>query len=158
MPQPDAMLPLATRPLTRLTAELQPAFQFGRTPVGERKTVYVSGGFFEGERLSGRILPGGGDWAYTRPDAVLMLDVRLTLETHDGALIDLRYTGMRHGPAEVLAALARGEPVDPAAIYFRIQPRFETADPRYAWLNRILAVGVGERLPAGPRYSIHEVL
>lgn len=152
------MLAVATRPLMLLTAELAPAFAFGRTPVGDRKTVYVQGGDFIGERLRGRILPGGGDWAVTRPDGVLLLDVRLTLQTDDGALIDCRYSGMRHGPPEVLAALARGEAVDPAALYFRIQPRFETADERYGWLNRILAVGAGERLAKGPRYSIHEVL
>ena len=57
-----------------------------------------------------------------------------------------------------MARLAAGQPVDPAEMYFRIQPRFETADPRYLWLNRILAVGIGERLPGGPRYHVHEIL
>jgi hypothetical protein len=108
--------------------------------------------------VHGRVLPGGGDWALTRPDGVLLLDVRMTLETHDGALVFLRYEGMRHGPAEAMARLAAGRLVDPAEMYFRIQPRFETSDSRYLWLNRLLAVGVGERLPDGPRYHIHEVL
>jgi hypothetical protein len=151
-------LPLATRPLAVLTARLDKAQSFGSTPAGERKIVNVLGGTVEGERLCGTILPGGGDWALTRSDGVLLLDVRLTIETHDKALVYCRYEGMRHGPAQVMADLAAGKPVDPAAMYFRIQPRFETADPRYEWLNRILAAGIGERLPEGPRYFVHEIL
>lgn len=151
-------LPLSTRPLARLTARLDKAQSLGATPAGERKIVSVLGGTVEGERLSGIILPGGGDWALTRADGVLLLDVRLTIETRDKALVYCRYEGMRHGPAQVMADLAAGKPVDPAAMYFRIQPRFETADPRYQWLNCILAIGIGERLPEGPRYHVHEVL
>jgi len=152
------MLPVATRPLLVLHALLDKAQALGDTPAGNRKIVNVIGGSFGGERLRGRILPGGGDWALTRPDGVLLLDVRLTLQTDDGALVYVRYEGMRHGPTEVMARLAAGKPVDPGEMYFRIQPRFETSDSRYLWLNRLLAVGVGERLPDGPRYHVHEVL
>lgn len=151
-------LPVVTRPLAILSAELDTAQLLGMTPNGERKIVNVLGGSIEGERLSGRILPGGGDWALTRSDGVLLLDVRLTLETHDKALIFCRYEGMRHGSAEVLADLAAGKHVDPILMYFRIQPRFETSDPRYDFLNRMLTIGIGERLSKGPRYHIHEVL
>jgi len=151
------MLPLHTRPLALLTVHLEPARMLGDTPAGTRKIVMVAGGSVEGERFSGRVLPGGGDWALTRADNVLLLDVRLTIEAPDGALIYCRYEGMRHGTSEDLAALARGDPVPPERLYFRIQPRFETASPQWAWLNRILCVGVGERLKAGPRYHIHEV-
>ena len=150
-------LPLATRPLMILAPELGPAQALGATPEGTRKIVPVTGGTVEG-RLTGRILPFGGDWALTRGDGVLTLDVRLTVEAEDGALIHVTYTGMRHGPAEVMARLARGEMVDPSEMYFRISPRFETAAPQYAWLCRLLAIGVGERLAKGPRYHIHEVL
>lgn len=150
-------LPLATRPLCILYAELGPAQALGDTPQGNRKIVPVLGGTVTG-RLAGRVLPGGGDWALTRADGVLTLDVRLTVEAADGALIHVAYTGMRHGPPAVMARLARGERVDPSDMYFRIAPRFETAAPQHAWLNRILAVGVGERLPTGPQYHIHEVL
>jgi hypothetical protein len=151
-------IPLQSRPLFHLFAQLAPAVSLGETPSGTRKIVNVTGGTFKGDRLEGVVLPGGGDWALTRGDNVLLLDVRLTLQTNDGALIYCRYEGMRHGPAEVMARLASGEKVDPAQMYFRIQPRFETADSRYAWLNGILAVGMGERLPEGPRYHIHEIL
>ncbi len=151
------VLPLRSRPLCVLTAELGRAQALGPTPQGDRKIVPVLGGTVTG-RFAGRILPFGGDWALMRADGVLTLDVRLTVEAADGALVHVTYTGLRHGPPAVMARLARGEPVDPAEMYFRILPRFETAAPGLAWLNRILAVGVGERLPAGPRYHIHEVL
>ena len=152
-------LPLHSRPLGVLAASLQaPAQTFGATPKGERKIVGVRGGHFVGPRIRALILPGGGDWALTRGDGVLELDVRLTLLSDDGALIYLAYTGYRHAPPDVAARLARGEKVPPGEMYFRIAPRFETADPRYAWLNGMLSIGVGERLPEGPRYHIHEIL
>lgn len=151
-------LPLHTRPLAILTAMLAPAQMLGQTPAGDRKIVPVLGGDIEGPRIRGKILPGGGDWALTRSDGVLLLDVRLTVETDDGALIHCTYTGQRHGPPAVMQRLARGESVDPTEMYFRIAPRFETSDARYDWLNRLLAIGVGERLQKGPRYHLHEVL
>lgn len=147
-----------TRPLAVLTADLGPAQALGETPRGIRKIVPVLGGSLEG-RVSGRVLPGaGGDWALTRADGVLELDVRLTVEAADGALIHVTYQGMRHGTPEDLAALAEGRPVDPARLYFRILPRFETAAPHWAWLNRLLCVGIGERLASGPRYHLHEIM
>lgn len=155
---PLEFLPLRTRPLAILVAHLDPPQSLGNTPSGNRKIVGVRGGTFIGSRISGMILPGGGDWALTRGDGVLTLDVRLTIQTDDGALVFCRYSGMRHGPPEVMERLAKGESVDPSDMYFRIAPRFETADTRYAWLNRLLAVGIGERLPQGPRYHVHEVL
>ncbi|PLW81804.1 DUF3237 domain-containing protein [Kineobactrum sediminis] len=150
--------PLHTRPLAILTAVLDEPHRLGATPVGERKCVPVRGGSIEGPRLSGRILSGGSDWAVTNAAGILELNVRLVIETHDGALINCEYLGMRHGPADAMAELAAGKAVDYRKIYFRIVPRFDTADPRYNWLNRMLAVGIGERLDAGPRYHIHEVL
>jgi hypothetical protein len=86
------------------------------------------------------------------------MDLRVTLQTDDGALIMMKSFGLRHGPAEVMAAIARGETVDPTSYYFRTTPRFETAHPSYAFLNRILAVATGDRRPEGPIYTIDEVL
>lgn len=152
------MLPLETRPLMVLSAVLGAPQRLGQTPLGDRKIVPVLGGTVLGERISGSVLPGGGDWALTRPDGILLLDVRLTIQTDDDALIHMTYDGMRHGPPEVMARLAAGETVPPDAMYFRIAPRFETSAQRYGWMNAILAVGIGERLPEGPRYHIHEIL
>jgi hypothetical protein len=96
----------------------------------------VSGGTFEGERLSGRVLDGGSDWQSIRADGSTLLDVRLNLETQDGALICMTYKGVRHGPREVIQRLEAGEVVDPASYYFRIAPMFETASETYGWLRR----------------------
>jgi hypothetical protein len=86
-------------------------------------------------------------------------DVRLTLRTNDGAFIYVRYSGMRHGSPEVMARLAKGENVDASEYYFRVAPIFETGAERYAWLNKILAIGVGERLPQNTiRYTVFEIL
>src|SRR5580698_299325 len=93
--------------------------KIGAVPHGIRVTAPITSGHFEGPRLRGKVLPGGGDWTLLRGDGVLELDLRLTLETDDGALIHMASFGLRHGPREVLAALARGETVDPASYYFR---------------------------------------
>lgn len=150
---------ISTRPLFVLRAHLDPPHLNGPTPLGVRKAVPVRGGTFEGERLRGTIAPlGGHDWALIRADGSLVLDVRLTLITDDDAVILMSYRGIRTGPPEVLARLAGGERVDPSEYYFRIVPSFETGDERYAWLNSIVAVGTGDRVPEGPVYTIYEVL
>jgi len=151
------LYPLESAPLALLTAVLDTPHKLGATPAGERKVVPVLGGRIEGERLRGRVLTGGSDWAVTNAAGILELDVRLVIETHDGALINCQYRGVRHGPEDVMARLAAGENVDYREMYFRIAPRFDTADPRYAWLNGMLTVGIGERLAKGPRYHVHEI-
>ena len=125
--------------------------------IGARTIAPVTGGTFEGEQLRGKVL-GGADWLLLRSDGVLELDLRLTLETDDGALIAMTSFGLRHGPADVIAALGRGERVDPASYYFRTTPRFETATPRYEFLDRLLAIATGDRRPSGPIYTIDELL
>jgi hypothetical protein len=132
--------------------------RIGAGPHGTRVTVPIAGGQFEGPRLRGKVAPGSGDWTLLRPDGVLELDLRVTLETDDGALIQMTSFGLRHGPPEVIAAIGRGESVDPGSYYFRTTPRFETSAPKYGFLNRLLAVATGDRLPGGPIYTIHEVL
>jgi hypothetical protein len=104
------------------------------------------------------VLDGASDWQTVRTDGATTLDVRLILQTHDGALISMTYRGLRHGPAEVMARLDRGEAVDPASYYFRMSPLFETAAAKYDWINRILAVGIGLRRADGPIYSLFEIL
>jgi hypothetical protein len=132
--------------------------KIGEVPHGIRSVVPVTGGDFEGVRLRGKVLPGGGDWLLLRSDGVLELDLRITLETDDQALIDMRFQGLRHGPADAIAALGRGEVVDPASYYFRTLPRFETSAEKYAFLNRIITVGVGESRPGGAVHRIEEIL
>lgn len=147
-----------SRSLMTVKISAGPPQLIGRTPSGTRIIVPVTGGTFEGDRLRGRIVPGGGDWLLLRDDGVLELDLRITLETDDQALIYLTFQGIRHGPAEVIAALNRGEMVDPATYYFRTLPRFECAGEKYQFLNRIMALGIGETRPDGALHRIDEVL
>jgi hypothetical protein len=107
-------------------------------------------GGFEGERLSGKVLDGGSDWQAVRSARSTTLDVRLVLETTDGALIGITYRGVRHGPADVIAHLENGEAVDPATCYSRIAPLSETASPDYAWINNVVAVQAATAGSAGP--------
>jgi uncharacterized protein DUF3237 len=130
----------------------------GKTPLGDRRVAVVEGGSFEGPKLKGTVLRGGSDWILARPDGALQLDVRLTLKTHDGEMIGMSYRGFRHGPAAVIERLNQGEMVDPSEYYFRTAPFFETASEKYGWLNRIVTVATGHRLPDGPVYQVFEVL
>jgi len=148
---------IGSRPLMTVRITTAPAQKLGTVPRGTRSIVPVTGGEFEGPRLRGRILPGGGDWLLLRSDDVLELDLRITLETDDQALIYLTFQGVRHGPADVIAALGRGEAVDPASYYFRTFPRFETSTEKYAFLNRIIALGIGETRPDGAVHKIDEL-
>jgi len=132
--------------------------RIGAGPHGTRITAPITEGHFEGPRLRGRVLPGGGDWTLLRADGVLELDLRVTLETDDGALIHMTSRGLRHGPPEVIAALVRGETVSPSTYYFRTLPRFDTGHPKYAFLNRLLCVASGDRRPKGPIYTVDELL
>src|SRR5260221_13440205 len=147
-----------SRLLMTMLVEVVGPQKIGAVPLGTRVTAPIASGDFEGPRLRGKVLPGGGDWTLLRGDGVLELDLRITLETDDGALIHFTSFGLRHGPPEVIAALGRGESVDPSTYYFRTMPRFETAHPAYSFLNRLIAVASGDRRPEGPIYTIHEVL
>jgi hypothetical protein len=123
-----------------------------------RRIINITGGTFAGERLSGRILPGGADWQIIRADGAADLDARYTLESATGALIQVRSQGLRHGPPEVLAALAAGQPVDPSRYYFRTVLRLETGSVELDWLNRVVAVARGARLPRAVQLNVFEVL
>ena len=147
-----------SQPLMTVKIVATPPQKFGAVPHGTRTFVPVTGGEFEGTRLRGKILPGGGDWLLLRSDGVLELDLRITLETDDHALIYMTFQGLRHGPPDAIAALGRGEIVDPARYYFRTLPRFETSAERYAFLNRVVTVGVGETRPDGAVHRIDEIL
>jgi hypothetical protein len=155
---PDALRQVRAKPLFVMRLDVAPPQIVGATPGGFRRVAVVPGGIFEGERLSGMVLSGGADWQDIRRDGSITLDVRLVLKTSDDAMIAMTYRGLRHGPAETMARLDRGESVDPADYYFRSACFFETAAERYAWLNGVIALGIGSRPPGGPIYSVFEVL
>jgi hypothetical protein len=131
--------------LMKLVAEVGELASMGQGPLGERRVVPILGGTFEGPQLRGEILAGGADWQIARSDGVLDLDARYALREAGGALIRVLSQGYRHGPPEVLAALARGEDVDAAKYFFRTIMRFETGAGDFAWLNKTIAIGTAER-------------
>lgn len=136
----------------------------GASPFGDRRIGYITGGRFEGPRLSGEVLPGGGNWSVGgrigEDASVGTLDARAILRTHDGALIYVAYFGRSVIPDDVrreFADPALAAKVDPSRYYLRIAPVFETASPEYAWLNGTLAIGVGERTDLGARHRLYAV-
>jgi hypothetical protein len=122
-----------------------PTQNVGAGPHGTRVTFPITGGSFEGDRLRGKVLPGGADWTVKRLDGVVELDLRITMHTDDGALIYMTFEGIRDDGA-------------PGSPYFRTVPRFETAEPKYSFLNRLLAVGIGKIGTDGPVHVIEELL
>jgi hypothetical protein len=154
---PEALKSVRTRPLFLLREAVPPLLVVGQTPNAFRRIGVIQGGSFEGERLSGEVVTGN-DWQDVRKDSSIKLDVRLLLKTTDGALIVMTYQCLRAGTPGVMKKLDKGEDVDPMSYYFRMNPVFETSSRKYDWMNRILAVGIGHRLPDGPIYNIFEVL
>ena len=152
------MTELKSQFLMTLTIELADSFALGQTPAGRRKIDTFRGGHFSGPRLEGIILPGGSDALLEGADGAFRPDVRLTMRCHDDALIWVHYHGVRHGPPEVLARIAAGETVPASDYYLRNALSFETGAEKYHWLNRIVVVGVGERLPGAARYEVFEIL
>jgi hypothetical protein len=131
--------------LMKLAVDVGELVSLGAAPAGERRVVAILGGSFEGPQLRGEILPGGADWQLARKDGVLELDARYVLKERSGGLIQVVSQGYRHGPPEVLAALARGDEVDPADYFFRTAMRFETGAADFAWLNKTMAFSIAER-------------
>lgn len=133
-------------PLMRLAVEVGDIVSLGAMPVGERRVVAISGGSFDSDDgWQGLVLPGGADWQLLRSDGVLEVDARYVLQDSRGHRVQVLSQGLRHGPPEVIAALARGEAVDPSQYYFRTVMRFETAADALAHLNHVVAVGIGAR-------------
>lgn len=155
---PPALQEIRTRPLFVMRLQVRPLLMVGEAPGGFRRVGVVPGGVFSGARLAGSVLEGGADWQIVRTDGSTSLDVRLVLKTADEALIAMEYRGVRHGPAEVIGRLERGEAVEPGSYYFRMAASFQTAAPQYAWINKIAAVGTGHRTADGPVYSVFELL
>lgn len=135
-------------------ATLKPPVPVGAGPLGTRMVYEVASGVIEGERLRGRLL-GGGEWALIGPDGFLRVDVRVQAETHDGAHLYLQYVGLLEMNDAVQNALASGKGTDYDDQHFYTNPRFETGDPRYAWLNTTFFVGEGRILPElGVEYRV----
>jgi len=155
---------IATAPCLRfafaIKAKVGPVQDLGQTARGHRRIIDIVGGEVTGPRLGGRILPGGADWQIVRETAEhveMRVEARFTMETQDGALIYVQNQGIRRAAPEQVRRMMGGETVDPAGYYFRMTPRFETGDPRYDWLNGVMAVPSGMRGPASVAYDVYAV-
>ena len=124
-----------------------PPITLGNDGFGEARIVPILGGTVDGPGLTGIILPGGADEQRIRADGLTRIHARYVIRAADGALIRVDSQGLRHGAPHVMAALMRGEKVDPALVYFRTVIRFETAAGAHDDLNRALFLATGERHP-----------
>lgn len=129
----------------------------GKTPIGNRRIIRIESGYFNGEQVTGEVIPGGDDWITVREDGTIIQDVRILLRTDDDELIMMSYRGIRTGSRDVLARLDNGEEVDPGEYYFRTNPIFETASKKYDWMNKKVFVSTGQRLASGVRYSVYQI-
>ena len=130
----------------------------GPVPLGTRHLDMLGSGTFDGPKLKGMVLPGGIDQKTFRTDGAMNPNVRMVLQTDDGALIYMHYTGVRYGTPEVMDRIAKGDTVDPSEYYLRNTPYFETSATKYDWLNRIVSVGVGRRMPDHAAYDVFQIL
>jgi muconolactone delta-isomerase len=151
---PDPRLSLTYR----LDATLAQPLDLGDSAQGHRRIVPLTGGTFTGPELNGRLLPGGSaDWQIVLGDGTALGDIRYTLQTDGGDLLYVQSRSVRHGPADVLARLGRGEEVDPSRYTFRAATQIESAAPDLDWLNKGVFVSVGGRRSGGVTYETYLV-
>mgnify|MGYP000137808694 CR=1 FL=1 len=143
-------------PLMTMHADLKDPVSVGNGPHGDRAIYDVTGGYFEGERLKGILLASGGDWITMDSEGVGHLDVRATFLTDDGAHIYAQYYGALVFNEKVAAAQETGIPAEFGDTHFVTQPRFETGDDRYLWLNSVMAIAEGRVMGNAVEYRIFE--
>lgn len=143
-----------------ITLELDVDFKamqlIGKTPSGLRTIAPISSGVFSGKRMNGTVLPGA-DWVLNRQDHVMLIDVRLVLQTSDSVNIYLNYQGRFLAQEDAMKRFSNGELLAPSEYSLVISARFECGDHNYNWLNNIVAVGTGEQTKNGPIYEIFEI-
>ena len=143
--------------MTRFSVDLvAPIWELGQTTdLGKRRIIPITGGTFEGPLLNGEILNNGADWQIVTSEGLAIIDTRYLLKADDGSLIYLQTRGYRYGPADVMAEVAKGSPVDPNKYYFRLYMTFETSSQKYKWLNQAMAVGYAMRLGQAVVYDAY---
>src|SRR5262245_14307110 len=130
-----------------LRARVGNPVEVGQVTHGRRRIVPIEGGTIKGPLLNGTVPAGGADWQVIQADGFTELDTRYTIQTDKGALVYVQNPGIRTASPDVMQKLLAGQVVDPKLVYFRTQPKFETAAPELQWLAKSLFVGVGERYP-----------
>jgi len=152
LPAPPLLLPMA-----RIVCDVGPLVTLGPAKYGERRYVPLGGGTVAGPELNGTLVEGGVDWQLNRADGALELAAHYLIRSDDGALVEVQSDGLRHGPPEVMARLARGEPVPRELYYFRTLMRFTTGAPQWLHLNKVLALAVGERDAAQVTLDVYRI-
>lgn len=153
----DGVPPPGLEHIADLIARVATPIEIGRIAGNLRRVIPIEGGEVTGPRIRGRVLAGGADYQVIRSDGVTDLHARYVIETEERGLIYVENFGIRYGPPELMEKLRRGEPVDPALIYFRSTPRFETAAPGCEWLMRNVFVCSGARFPNRVELSFYRV-
>jgi hypothetical protein len=149
---------LQTKYVFSLAIEIGAPIVAGDFGHGVRRIIPILGGEVRGEGINGTIFPCGADFQTIRPNGFTELEAKYAFEMDDGAIVYIDNVGIRFGPKELLDRIANGETVDPALIYFRSVPRFETGHEKYRWLMESLFVGVGARHPDRVVIDVHQVL
>jgi hypothetical protein len=149
---------LSTKYVFSLVITIGAPIVAGDLGYGIRRIIPILGGAVRGEDISGTIFPCGADFQIIRPNGFTELEAKYGFETDDGAVIYIENIGVRFGPKHLLDRIANGEVVDPASIYFRSVPKFETGAAKYRWLMENLFIGVGARHPDRVEIDVHQVL
>ncbi len=149
---------LSTRYVFSLAIKIGAPIIAGDFGHGTRRIIPILGGELRGEGMKGTVFPYGADFQIIRPNGLTELEAKYAFEMDDGAIVYIENVGIRFGPKELLDRIAKGEIVDPALIYFRSVPKFETGAVKYRWLTENLFVGVGARHPDRVEIEVHQVL
>jgi hypothetical protein len=149
---------LQTRYAFTITARIGEVTSAGEIGHGVRRIIPITGGEVRGDDINGKVCAFGADFQIIRPNELIELEARYAFETDDGAVIYVENRGLRFGPVDLLQKLKRGEPVDPALIYFRTVPRFETGSEKYRWLMEHLFVASAARHADRVVIDVHQVL
>ena len=149
---------LATRYVFSLAIKVGAPIVAGDFGYGKRRIIPILGGEVRGDGIKGTILPCGADFQTIRPNGFTELEAKYAFEMNDGAIVYIENVGIRFGPKPLLHRIAKGETVDPALIYFRSVPKFETGAEKYRWLMENLFIGVGARHPDRVELDVHQVM
>jgi hypothetical protein len=149
---------LQTRYVFSLVIQIGAPIVAGDFGHGVRRMIPILGGEVRGEGINGTIFSCGADFQTIRPNGLTELEAKYAFEMDDGAIVYIENVGIRFGPKQLLDRIAKGESVDPALIYFRSVPKFETGAEKYRWLMENLFIGVGARHPDRVVIDVHQVL
>jgi hypothetical protein len=149
---------LQTKCVFTITARIGEVVTVGEIGHGVRRIVPIIGGEVRGEKVNGKVCPFGADFQIIRPNELIELEAKYAFETDDGALVYVENKGIRFGRVDLLQKLKRGEAVDPALIYCRTVPKFETGAGNYRWLMEHIFVGSAVRHPDRVIIDVHQVM